>query len=87
MKTKIIFLTLLCIPYLGYSQVTKSDLVIRNNGDSLSVKISKVGENNITYSFPDETITYKLSKNLIKEIQFGTGRVEKINSVVIINGE
>jgi hypothetical protein len=70
-----------------YSQDSKLDTVIKIKGDALAVKIININEYEITYSFPNEQLTYSVSKNVIREIRFGSGRREAITSPEEIKGE
>ena len=49
--------------------------------------VKNISEYDITYSYPNETVTYTVSRNVIEEIRFATGRTEKINKAVIVKDE
>lgn len=87
MKTKILCLVLLGLSSWGFSQHASSDLIIKMNGDSLGGKITNIGPDQVTYTYPNEILTYTISKNGIKEIQFASGRIEKVNDPIVIKGE
>ena len=72
-----------------YAQTTKNDTIIKIDGDPIVAKIITVNEREITFSYPEETVITTLSKNLIKEIIFSSGRKESCNKVKIpvINDE
>lgn len=53
----------------------------------MSVYVNYVSEYDITYIYPGETVTYTTSRNVVKKIRYGSGRVEKITDLIIINDE
>lgn len=69
------------------AQSVKNDTIVKLNGERIVVKIVNNNETNIIFSYPGETMTNTLSKNLIKEIIYSSGRKEKINEKIVINGE
>lgn len=87
MKIKILFFVLLSLPLSGMAQQATSDLIIKMNGDSLRGTVTHVGPVEITYTYPNETVTYSVSKNVTQQVQFSNGRIEKINDPIVINGE
>jgi len=69
------------------AQSAKNDTIVKLNGKHLIVKIVNNNETNVIFSYPGETMTNTLSKNLIMEIVYSSGRKEKINEKIVINGE
>jgi hypothetical protein len=86
---KIIFLTLAMI--IGYfvngQDLKKTDTILKLSNESIICNVTNVSELEITYSYVGETMTNTISKKQVKEIRFGSGRVQKISEVVKINGE
>ncbi len=87
MKIKTLFFVLLSLPLSGWAQQPNSDLIIKMNGDSLRGIVKHVGPVEITYVYPNETVTYSVNKNVTQEIQFKNGRIEKLNDFIVINGK
>ena len=69
------------------AQSVIKDTIVKLNGDRIAVKIVTNNENNVTFSYPGETMISTLSKNLITEIIYSSGRKEKFNEKIVINGE
>jgi hypothetical protein len=69
------------------AQSSGNDTIFKINGESIAAKIVSVAETDVTFSYPGESMTIKLSKNLIKEIKYSSGRKEKFSEMVVINGE
>jgi hypothetical protein len=69
------------------AQSAKNDTIVKLNGERIIVTILNINENTVTYSYPGESMTNTISKNLIAEIDFSSGRKEKFSEKVVINGE
>lgn len=69
------------------AQTISNDTISKINGERIAVKILSTSDKDVTFSYPGETMTTVLSKNLIKEIIYSSGRKEKISEMVIITGE
>lgn len=87
MKTNALIITLLLIPFLCTAQLAATDLIVKLDGDSLHAQVLNMGLHDLTYSFPGETVTYTISKNVVEKVKFVSGRVERINERVSIAGE
>lgn len=51
------------------------------------MKVLSTSENGVTFSWPGETMTISMSKNLIEEIKYASGRKEKLSEKIVIRGE
>jgi hypothetical protein len=67
----------------AYSQ----DIIQTHKGDSLNVKVVSVGENSITYSYPNETATNTIGNASVLRVMFASGREQYITKKVFIGGE
>lgn len=83
MKRIIIVTLLLSISWTGYSQ----DKIITHRGDTLQCKVTEVTDKGVKYKFDGEDLINNISKNLVQEIKFSTGRVQKMTDKITINGE
>lgn len=83
-KTLLTCLTFLNLIFFGQK---KLDTIYKLNGDSLLVTLINISDYNITFSYPEEYVTYTLTRNVISEIRHANGRKEKINEIVAINTE
>ena len=82
-STLLIFVNITC----ANAQTTSNDTITKISGEQIVVKIINTSEKDVTFSYPGETMTTILSKNLIREIVYSSGRKEKISEMVIISGE
>lgn len=69
------------------AQIVNNDTISKLTGERIAVKIINTGDNSVTFSYPGETMTNTISKNLIKEIKYSSGRIEKVSEIIVINGE
>ena len=86
-KILISSLFMIAVVSIVNAQSTKNDTIIKLNGKHLIVKIVNNNETNVIFSYPGETMTNTLSKNLIMEIVYSSGRKEKINEKIKISKE
>ena len=86
---KSVLLALLILFTVTYAnaQTASNDTITKINGEKIVVKIINTSEKDVTFSYPGETMTTNLSKNLIRDIVYSSGRKEKISEMVIISGE
>jgi hypothetical protein len=87
LKNLLLAVLFLLFTVQSFAQEKKTDTIIKLDGESLIVLVSAIGEKEITYTYPNESISNVISKNLVKEIQFASGRSQKFSEKVIINGE
>lgn len=87
MKAYFLSLLLSSSAFLSLAQDVKLDKIVKLNNETLSVHVVTVGEQNISFTYPNETVVNTLSKNQIKEIDFASGRVQAITERVTITGE
>lgn len=83
MKKYAIVLVLL----LGTILTNAQDKLFKHNGEKLEVKILKVGESSITFSYPGETSEQILGRYAVAKIEYASGRSEKISDKVVVTGE
>jgi hypothetical protein len=82
-----LFLAVLLFSTSAIAQTRKADTIFKIDGDSLSIYITSVNEKEIVYTFPEESITNVISKNVVREVHYGSGRKEVITEKIIIRGE
>jgi hypothetical protein len=68
-------------------EVIKNDTLFKLNEEIIVCKVTNISEFEIVYSFVGESLTNTISKKQLKEIHFGSGRVQKISDLIAINGE
>ena len=69
------------------AQTISNDTITKINGSQIVVKITNTNEKDVSFTYPGETMTNTLSKNLIREIIYSSGRKEILNKKIEINGE
>jgi hypothetical protein len=80
-KLFILIFSILTVPALS------QDIIHTHKGDSLNVKVVSVGENSITYSFPNETATNTIGNAAVLRVIFASGREQYISKKIFIGGE
>lgn len=68
-------ITMAMFSFAIYAQ-TKSDIVLKTNGDELKGKVTKISPDDITFTYEGETLEYVLKKSEILKITHASGRVE-----------
>jgi hypothetical protein len=64
----------------------QSDKMLKHSGEKLDVKILKVGEFVITFSYPNETAEQTIGKYAIAKIEYASGRKEDITEKIVVGG-
>ena len=85
MKQKHLFALFFCITFslVLFAQ----DKIYLHNGKDMDVKIIKVAEFIVTYSYPNETAEQTIGKYAVAKIKYSSGREEKISDKVIVGGK
>lgn len=88
-RMKITATALLLALFAGaaHAQDVKSDKLVKLSNEALLVNVVSVNERDVSFTYPGEKVVNVLSKNQIKEIDFASGRVEKITEKVVIASE
>jgi hypothetical protein len=90
MKFKNLF-SLIVLVFISISitnaQSASNDTIVKMSGERIAVKVLSTSENSVTFSWPGETMTISMSKNLIEEIKYASGRKEKLSEKIVIRGE
>lgn len=60
------------------------DKVVLRSGDTLNVKVKKVGTNTIEFSYANEDLVNEKSKNEVSCIIYASGRKEEFNQGIIV---
>jgi hypothetical protein len=83
MQKALVVIIITLISSFAYSQ----DKILTHRGDSIMCKVTEILENSIKYKYQGEDIMNSISKNIVSEIIFSNGRVQKISDKIIINSE
>ena len=87
MKTATTFLLLALFACSAHAQDVKPDKLVKVTNESVLVNVVSVNERDVSFTYPGEKAVNVLSKNQIKEIDFASGRVEKMTEKVVIASE
>lgn len=60
---------------------TKSDVLIKTNGEEMKGKIVKVTDNDVSFIYSGETAEYVIKKSDIAKLVYGSGRIETFSDV------
>ncbi|HYV94961.1 MAG TPA: hypothetical protein VE978_24515 [Chitinophagales bacterium] len=88
MKKLLALIFIATVTKVGYSQeAIKNDTIFQLNNEVIICKVSNISEFEIVYSYIGESLTNSISKKQVKEIHFGSGRIQKFSQLIAINGE
>lgn len=65
----------------------QNDKMLKHTGEKLEVKIVKVGEFTITYTYPNEQAEQTIGKYAVAKIEYASGRKEDITEKVAVSGK
>lgn len=86
MKKILLSLFAFLITLMSFGQT--ADKMLKHSGESIDVKIIKVGEFTITYKYPGEDAEQVIGKLAVNSITYGTsGRKETISSKVTVSSK
>lgn len=74
MKRYLFIISIFCF----ITNANAQDRIIKNTGDTLSVKIVKSTDDAVSFIYPNEDVVNELYKNSISEIIYSSGRTEKV---------
>ncbi len=87
MKNITLLTTALLMFATSFCQMAANDKMKKHSGETLEVKIVKVGEATITYKYPGEDAEETIGKYAVASITYGSGRVENVSEKVVIAGK
>ncbi len=64
-----------------------NDKMVKHSGETLDVKVIKVGETTISYKYPGEDAEQTIGKFAVASITYGSGRKETISDKVVVSGK
>jgi hypothetical protein len=86
MKRAIVTVLALLTVLLSFSQSnTSNDRIFKHSGEVILVKVIKVGEEVITFKYPNEDAEQTIGKLAVEKIEYSSGRVEKISDKIVVN--
>jgi len=63
----------------------QNDKLYKHTGEKLDVKITKVGEFTISFTYPNEQAEQTIAKYAVAKIEYSSGRKEDITEKIVIN--
>lgn len=66
---------------------SKLDKIKKLNGEEIEVEITATDQKMVSFKYPGENETYRMSKRMIQEITHKSGRKEKLSEALVIKGE
>lgn len=63
------------------------DKMYKHTGEKLDVKIIKVGEFTVSFTYPNETAEQTIAKYAIAKIEYGSGRKEDITEKIVVSSK
>ncbi|MGV1021029.1 hypothetical protein ACTS9V_15570 [Empedobacter falsenii] len=83
MNKNLLFLISLSISSVAFCQ----DVIKTHKDEVIKGKVIEVNDKEVKFQYQGESMTNSLSKNLVSEINFESGRNQKVSEKVIINDE
>lgn len=83
MKKNLLFLVTFFISSIAFCQ----DIIKTHKDEVIKGKVIEVSDKEVKFQYEGESMMNTLSKNLVSEIDFESGRNQKISDKVIINDE
>jgi len=65
----------------------QNDKLFKHSGEKLEVKVLKVGEWTINYTYPNETAEQTISKYAVAKIEYASGRKEDVTEKIVVGAE
>ena len=65
----------------------QNDKMFKHTGEKLEVKIVKVGDWTINFTYPNETAEQTISKYAVAKIEYASGRKEDVTEKIVVSGE
>lgn len=78
-KTLLVLFTLLS--FAAFAQKQNFDKIIKSDSSSIIVKVTKITNKEIEFTYPNETLVNSLEISKIARIEFASGRVQKFEKV------
>lgn len=66
------------------SNTFAQDVIVKLNGQQLNAKVTEVTGTDVKFKYPNEDLVNSVSKNLVQEIRFATGRTEPVSTRIEI---
>lgn len=83
MKKTLTLIAALFVTLISFAQ----DKMVKHSGEKLDVKILKVGEFTISYTYPNEVAEQTIAKYAVAKIEYASGRKEDITEKIVISGK
>lgn len=81
---KFLFIIMLTVTI---GSLNAQDRIDKLNGDTITCKVSEITDDNIKFKYEGEDLINNISKNIVQEILFNSGRVQEFSKRIVINGE
>jgi|SRR5687767_5878276 hypothetical protein len=84
MKKSLMLLVAVLATVITFGQ---NDKLFKHTGEKLDVKIIKVGEFTVSYSYPNETAEQTIGKYAVAKIEYASGRKEDVSEKIVISSK
>jgi len=71
---------------ISFNTIIAQDKIVKLNGDIIVCKVSEITDDNIKFKYDGEDLLNNMSKNVVREIIFSSGRVQQFSKRIEING-
>ncbi|MDR3287439.1 MAG: hypothetical protein LBT27_08345 [Prevotellaceae bacterium] len=78
---------MILIALISSSIVYSQDKIFTHKGDSIICKVTEMGEKSIKYKYAGEELVNSMTRNLVSQVKFANGRIQKVTDKVIVTSE
>jgi hypothetical protein len=82
---KLFFVAIIAL--IGNAVFAQTDKLLKHSGETLDVKIIKIGETTISYKYPGEDAEQLIGKFAVATITYSSGRKEQISEKIEISSK
>lgn len=75
------------IYFISFASFAQTDKLSKHTGETMEVKVIKVGETTISYKYPGEDAEQTIGKIAVASIIYSSGRKEQISEKITISGK
>lgn len=80
---KVLLLVFTFLSFASFAQKPGLDKVVKNDSTNIKVKITKITESTIEFTYPNESLVNSLDIAKVARIEFASGRVQAFEKVIV----
>ena len=72
---------------ISFGIAKAQDKIVKLNGETIICKVSEITDDNIKFKYDGEDFLNNISQNVVQEIRFNSGRLQKFSERIVVNGK